>query len=134
MVSREWICEEIKIREENLQANDPKLKGQRTLAQARCLAHWTFTQRTIHVVLPIKPSILRHEKSFPTGTAGDLIRARRIATGLTREQLSKATGIPLHWLGRWERDRALPSETEWQVLSSVLPLGLEFSRLKPHRS
>jgi hypothetical protein len=73
---------------------------------ARCLAHWIITQRTIHVVLPIKPLILRHEKPFPASikAVGGLLTARRKEAGITREILSKTAGIPLHWLGRWERD------------------------------
>jgi hypothetical protein len=87
------------------------------------LAHWTFTQRTIHVILPNKTEVLRHEKHFPTGTLGDLIRTRRIEAGLTREQLSEATGIPIYWLGRWERDRSFPNQTEWIKLGKTLKLS-----------
>jgi DNA-binding transcriptional regulator YiaG len=100
-----------------------KLKAQWPLAPARCLAHWTFTQRTLHVVLPNKTQVLRHEKHFPTGTPGDLIRARREEAGLTREQLSRATGIPIHWLGRWERDRSFPNQAEWISLGKILKLS-----------
>ena len=88
------------------------------------MAHWTFTQRTIHVVLANKPEVLRHEKPNPTGTIGDAIRAARLKAGLTREQLSAATGLPLYWLGRWERDRAIPTEAAWQILSKICdPMG-----------
>jgi transcriptional regulator with XRE-family HTH domain len=48
--------------------------------------------------------------------------ARRKEAGLTREILSKTTGIPLHWLGRWERDRSIPSPTEWNKLGEILRL------------
>lgn len=88
------------------------------------LAHWTFTQRTIHVVLPIKAEVLRHEKLNPTGTLGDAIRAARLQAGLTREQLSEATGIPIYWLGRWERERSSPTETQWQILAVTLRLSM----------
>jgi ribosome-binding protein aMBF1 (putative translation factor) len=90
------------------------------LAPVNGLAHWTFTQRTIHVVLPNKTEVFRHEKHFPTGTLGDLIRVRRKEAGLTREQLSKAAGIPIYWLGRWERDRSLPNQAEWVRLEKIL--------------
>jgi len=82
----------------------------------------TFTQRSIHVVLQIKSNDLGHEKPFPTGTVGDLLRERRQVAGLTRQQLSQATGIPLCWLGRRERDRSFPSEAEWSRFSVVLAL------------
>ena len=90
------------------------------LAPARCLAHWTITRRTIHVVLPVKPSILRQEKQNPTGTVGDSIRVARKQAGMTQERLAQAAGISRYWLGRWERDRSLPSDAQWQVLATVL--------------
>jgi transcriptional regulator with XRE-family HTH domain len=70
--------------------------------------------------LPIKAPFARHEKPFPTGTLGDLIRTRRQEAGLTREQLSQATGIPIYCLGRWERDRSTPSHTDWIKLTGIL--------------
>jgi DNA-binding transcriptional regulator YiaG len=86
------------------------------------LAHWTFTQRTIHAVLPIKAPVAQHKKPFPTGTLGDLIRAQRIEAGLTQRQLATATGVPRYWLGRWERNRSFPNNAEWFNLSKVLRL------------
>jgi DNA-binding transcriptional regulator YiaG len=86
------------------------------------LAHWTFTQRTIHIVLPIKAPVAQHKKPFPTGTLGDLIRAQRIKAGLTQRQLSTASGIPRYWLGRWERDRSFPNQAELIMLGKVLKL------------
>jgi hypothetical protein len=53
------------------------------MAPVNGLAHWTFTQRTIHVVLPNKTEVLRHDKPTPTGTPDDLIRVRRKEAGLT---------------------------------------------------
>jgi ribosome-binding protein aMBF1 (putative translation factor) len=90
------------------------------------LARWIITQRTIHVVLPNKPETLRHDKPFPAiiKTVGDFLMARRKEAGLTREILSKTTGIPLHWLGRWERDRAMPSMAEWSKLSEFIRLSV----------
>ena len=72
----------------------------------------------------MKAEVLRHEKLNPTGTLGDVIRAARLQAGLTREQLSEATGIPKHWLGRWERNRSLPSEDQWQALKTILRLNI----------
>jgi DNA-binding transcriptional regulator YiaG len=95
------------------------------LAPVNGLAHWIITQRTIHVVLPNKTEVLRHEKYFPTGTLGDLIRARRKEAGLTRGIFSKTTGISLRRLGRWERDRAMPSPAEWSKLGEVLRLPVQ---------
>jgi len=63
----------------------------------------------------------RHEKHI-SGRVGDLIRAKRLKAGLTREQLSKVSGIPIYWLGRWERHRSLPDAAEWNNLSTVLTL------------
>jgi transcriptional regulator with XRE-family HTH domain len=63
-----------------------------------------------------------HGKPFPTGTLGDKIRAARTDARLTRHQLSAATGLPLYWLGRWERDRALPNQAQWSSLGKVLKL------------
>jgi len=57
-----------------------------------------------------------------TGTVGDSIRAARKQAGMTQEQLAQATGISRYWLGRWERDRAMPTDAEWLVLATVLQL------------
>ena len=92
------------------------------MAPARCLAHWTITQRTIHIGLPIKSAILGRENLNLTGTVGDSIRAARKQAGMTQEQLAQATGISRYWLGRWERDRAMPTDAEWLVLATVLQL------------
>jgi transcriptional regulator with XRE-family HTH domain len=74
-----------------------------------------------------------HEKPFSPGTPGDLIRARRTEAGLTRRQLSAATGIPLYWLGRWERDRSFPNQMEWIKLNKVLRLPASHDLLFPAR-
>jgi transcriptional regulator with XRE-family HTH domain len=63
-----------------------------------------------------------HGKPFPTGTLGDVIRAQRIEAGLTQKQLATASGVPRYWLGRWERDRALPNQAQWVSLGKVLKL------------
>ena len=63
-----------------------------------------------------------HGMHFPTGTLGDVIRARRTEARLTRRQLFAATDIPLYWLGRWERNRALPNQVQWTSLGKVLRL------------
>jgi DNA-binding transcriptional regulator YiaG len=86
------------------------------------LAHWTFTQRTIHVVLPIKPATLGHGKLNPASTLGDAIRAARHKANMTRQQLSVVTGIQIYWLGRWERDRLIPNELQWMKLGKILTL------------
>jgi DNA-binding transcriptional regulator YiaG len=101
-----------------------KLKGQSALAPARCWAHWTFTQRTIHVVLASKSAVLKNDKQFSSSvkTPGDRIVAARKEAGLTQEQLAETTGIHRQWLGRWERGRALPSPVDWHRLSGVLHL------------
>ena len=64
----------------------------------RALAHWTITQRTIHIVLANKPPVLSHEKTILTGSVGDIIRAVRRHTGLTQEKLAELAGIQRHWL------------------------------------
>ncbi|HTX22957.1 MAG TPA: hypothetical protein VMD27_13995 [Candidatus Aquilonibacter sp.] len=79
-----------------------------------------FTQRTIHVVLPIKTPILRQEKPNLTGSLGEQIRTVRQIDGMTWDQLSKATSIPIHWLGAWERDRSRPTAAEWQMVKNFL--------------
>jgi DNA-binding transcriptional regulator YiaG len=86
------------------------------------MALLTFTQRTIHVVLPIQTRNRRHRKTISTGTIGDAILAARKQADLTRGELAQATGIPLHCLGRWERDQALPAGEECGRLASFLGL------------
>jgi DNA-binding transcriptional regulator YiaG len=103
-----------------------KLKGQSALAPAPCLAHWTITQRSIHVVLANKAPILKYGNSLPAAvkTPGDLLVACRKEVGLTQEKLAEMTGIHRQWLGRWERGRALPSPVEWSKLAIVLRLPI----------
>jgi len=92
----------------------------------RLLAHWIITQRTIHVVLPNKPSVLRHDKLRPTAikTLGSLLVARLKKAGLTQQKLAEMTGFHRQWLGRWERGRALPSPADWDKFHAVLSLPL----------
>jgi len=94
------------------------------LAPARCLAHWTITQRTIHVNLGMKPPVLAREKPNLTGTVGGSIRIARRQLDMTQEQLAQAAGISRYWLGRWERSRALPTEAQWLTLATVLWQGV----------
>jgi len=88
------------------------------------LARWTITQRAIHVVLPPQLTGLRYGKptTIVIKTIGDLLVARRKEAGLTQEKLAEKTGIHRQWLGRWERNRALPTQVEWTQLRTVLPL------------
>ncbi|HUB87286.1 MAG TPA: helix-turn-helix transcriptional regulator [Verrucomicrobiae bacterium] len=79
-----------------------------------------FTQRTIHVVLRIKTPILSRERPNLAGNLGEQIRTARQTDGMTRDELSKTTGIPVDWLGRWERDRSRPIAAEWQMVKNFL--------------
>ena len=88
----------------------------------RHLAHWTITQRQIHVILASKSSVLRHEKPILTETVGNVILAARKQAGLTQEKLSGLTGIHRQWLRRWERGRARPTLAEWTRLGGVVNL------------
>jgi ribosome-binding protein aMBF1 (putative translation factor) len=84
------------------------------------LAHWTFTQRSIRVVLANKSSLLKQKKRILAETVGDAIRAARKQAGLTQQKLAEMTGIHRQWLGRWERGRDLPPSKEWTRLNSIL--------------
>jgi ribosome-binding protein aMBF1 (putative translation factor) len=88
------------------------------------LAHWTFTQRSIHLVLGNKPSVLKRDKPFPATvhTLGDLIVASRKEAGLTQEKLAEMSEIHRQWIGRWERGRALPDAAAWARLQAILNL------------
>jgi hypothetical protein len=80
-----------------------------------------FTRRTLHVILVNKPVILKHEKPNPTGMVGEAIGLAREQAGLTREQLSKASDVPGHWLGRRERDRSFPNQGCPQIGRKMFP-------------
>jgi len=86
------------------------------------LAHWTITQRTIHVVLPKKTAVSDHGKSTFAQTISATIRGARKQAGLTQKKLAEITGIHRQWHGRWERGRALPSLAAWTKLSAWLNL------------
>jgi DNA-binding XRE family transcriptional regulator len=102
------------------EGHSAKLKAPIALAPARCLAHWTITQRTIHVVLSNKPEVLKYEKPLLSGTVGGKIRQARHGARLTQEKLAVLTGIHRHWIGRWERGRVIPSPAQWGKLSAIL--------------
>jgi DNA-binding transcriptional regulator YiaG len=88
------------------------------------LARLTFSQPTIHVIFQPKSSVLLHRRPFPMEikTIGDLLVATRKAAGLKQKEVSQLAGISRQWLGRWERDCALPGSAEWNRLRSVLNL------------
>jgi len=69
-------------------------------------------------------------KAFPTTvkTLGDHIKAKRVEKGLTQRLLAGMLGIGRALLQRWERDRQLPDQEDWQKLVKILELGAE---LKP---
>ena len=93
-------------------------------AAAHGLAHLTFTQRSIRAVLPIKAGVLRKDKPVPATpqTLGDLLVACRKEAGLKQKELALATQIPRKWLGRWERNLAVPSQEDLTRLSQFLKL------------
>jgi len=80
-------------------------------------SHLTFAQRTIHVGNLEKTRIFYHAKPFPLEikTLGDLLMVRRKQAKLTHRQLADKTGISLHCFRRWEYDRCVPSQGEWDV-------------------
>jgi DNA-binding transcriptional regulator YiaG len=86
--------------------------------------HLTFAQRTICVKNFKKDRPSFHQKPFPLKirTIGDLLMVRRKQAGLSYKQLVAETGIRFHWLRRWEFNRCLPSQPEWNVLRKVLKL------------
>jgi len=89
------------------------------------MAHLTFTQRSIRVVLPNKSRVRHDGKPFSgkPSTFGGLLIAKRKEAGLTQLALAQATRIPRKWLGRWERNRAVPSEEGLAKLSQILELS-----------
>ena len=50
---------------------------------------------------------------------------RRKQAGFTHKQLSAKTGIRLHWIRRFEFDRCLPPQPEWDLLRKFLKLPPE---------
>ena len=47
---------------------------------------------------------------------------KRKCTGLSHRELAKRTGFSLHWFRRWEYDRCVPSQSEWDAIRAVLDL------------
>jgi transcriptional regulator with XRE-family HTH domain len=74
--------------------------------------------------LPNKSRIRNDEKLYSgmSSTLGGSLVAKRKEAGLTQSALAKATQIPRKWLGRWERNRAVPSEEELSKLSQFMEL------------
>lgn len=94
------------------------------LAALQGLAHLTFTQRSIHAVLPIKSDIPKLGKPVhgKQKALGDLLVASRKEASFTQKQLALASQIHRKWIGRWERDRALPSPEDLNRLAQILKL------------
>jgi len=90
----------------------------------RGCAHLTFAQRTIHVGNLKKTRVYFHHKPFPLEikTIGDLLLAKRKQAGFTLKQLAAKTSIRLHWIRRFEFDRCLPPQPEWDSLRKFLKL------------
>jgi len=53
---------------------------------------------------------------------GDLIMVRRKQAGISHKQLALKTGIKIHWFRRWEFDRAVPTQSEWQQVRRFVSL------------
>lgn len=47
---------------------------------------------------------------------------RRKQAGFSHRQLATKTGFSLHWFRRWEFDRCIPTQAEWEALRKVLNL------------
>jgi len=105
----------------------PKLKGQSALAPTRHWAHWSFTQRTIRVILADKLLALKQNMSilYTTKTLGKLLVAKRKEAGLIQQKLAEIIGFHHYWLGRLERGWCMPSVEEWSRLRTILPLPLD---------
>ena len=85
----------------------------------------TFAQRTLHVANVRKTRLFYHHKPFPLQirTLGELIMVRRkTRPGLSHRRLVAKTGIKIHCFRRWEFDRAVPSQTEWNRLRQLMNL------------
>ena len=54
--------------------------------------------------------------TVPNNIAALLVAQRRDA-GLTQEKLAEITRVHRQWIGRWERNRAMPSQDEWNRLA-----------------
>ena len=50
---------------------------------------------------------------------------KRKEAGLTHRQLADETGFSRHWFRRWEYDRCVPSQTEWDAIRKFLDLPAE---------
>ena len=87
-------------------------------------AHLTFAQRSIHVSNVKKTRLFYHHRPFPLEikTIGDLLTVRRKQAELSHKQLAAKSGIRLHWIRRWEFDRAIPSQMEWDSLRRFFKL------------
>jgi len=59
---------------------------------------------------------------------------RRKQAGLSHKKLAAKTHIKIHWLRRWEFDRAIPTQREWDQLRQFVDLPpnpiLTFTRHK----
>ena len=47
---------------------------------------------------------------------------RRKQAGLSHRQLAAKTGFSHHWFRRWEYDRCVPSQAEWDAMGKLLEL------------
>jgi len=84
----------------------------------------TFAQRTIHIADIKRTRVFSHHKPFPLEikTVGDLLLVRRKQAGFSHKQLAAKTSIRLNWIRRFEFDRCLPPQPEWDSLRKFLQL------------
>jgi ribosome-binding protein aMBF1 (putative translation factor) len=88
-------------------------------AAAHGLARLTFAQRQIKAVFA-EDSRKLHANKPTADTIGHLLVSCRKEAGLKQKEVAKLTGITRQWIGRWERARAIPNQTEWGKLATVL--------------
>jgi transcriptional regulator with XRE-family HTH domain len=122
----ETVCEKMVIGDDEIDITLSCLPSSEELCKNQTLlcAHLTFAQRTIHVGNYTKTRVFFHHKPFPLeiNTIGDLLMVRRKQARFTHKQLTAKTGIRLHWIRRFEFDRCLPPQPEWDLLRKFLKL------------
>ncbi len=93
-----------------------------------------ISQRTLHVAEAPTTQPKTSKKAFPktVKTLGDSIRTKRGERGINQRALARKLNVPRRRIQDWERDRKVPSETEWQKLADELGLPEDLKALSPN--
>ena len=92
-----------------------------------------ITQRTIKTLFNSNSSGCQTRKRTASKpiTVGDWLHLKRIEGSLSQTEIAEHVGVRKSKVRAWEHDAEKPTDTEWQALSSILPMDTGIPKPKP---